>query len=113
MIPYRLYFANSSSKWNKAGVAFVDVNTPGETYGRAYLITKEQLEQVQRQEGGWYQNKYYLGEIDGIPAYTLTSNVRYPKNTVDHKYENVIADGLVEMGLSWTEAIKYLKAHQQ
>ena len=113
IIPYRLYFANSSRTWNKGGVAFIDVNTPGQTYGRAYLITKEQLSQVQDQEGGWYQNKFYLGEIDGIPAYTLTSYVRYPKNTVDHKYENVITDGLVEMGLEWVEAIKYLKTHQQ
>ena len=111
-IPYKLYFAKSSSRWNNGGVAFIDETTQSNTIGRAYLITKEQLIDVQTQEGAtWYDNKLYLGQIDGIDAYTLTSSRKETVNCVDQLYEKVVLRGLMELELDKIEAIKYLKSH--
>ena len=111
-IPYKLYFARSSSRWNNGGVAFIDETTQSNTIGRAYLITKEQLIDVQTQEGAtWYDNKLYLGQIDGIVAYTLTSSRKETVNCVDQLYEKVVLRGLMELELDKIEAIKYLKSH--
>ncbi|GAK12751.1 hypothetical protein [Geomicrobium sp. JCM 19039] len=55
MLPYPLYFAKQSQRWQNEGVAFIGTkpiaNT--ETYSRKYLITKEQfLEVVQQENNG-------------------------------------------------------------
>ena len=53
-IPHELYFARESSSWGGKGVAFVksqrDDNV--KTFGRMYLITREQFTQIVRQENG-------------------------------------------------------------
>ncbi|WP_249413767.1 hypothetical protein [Shouchella clausii] len=51
-LPFPLYFAQNSTRWQKKGVAFIGL-TPlagAYTYSRKYLITKEQFEDVVKQE---------------------------------------------------------------
>lgn len=98
MLPYPLYFAKQSQRWQNEGVAFIGTkpiaNT--ETYSRKYLITKEQfLEVVQQENNGidvsldlkqvmangshtfdpsaWYGVVVYTGMFDGYPVFTFTS----------------------------------------
>lgn len=97
-IPYPLYFAKPSARWDNKGVAFIGLKKEEseETLGRMYLITEQQFLDVASQEnegtrfpidlqkakqqGGMifqdlsYGNILYLGEQDGFPIYTFTSS---------------------------------------
>jgi len=96
-LPYQLYFAKESGSWGGMGVAFIDLKHPGKTPGHAYLINQGQLYDIQAQEGpGWYQI-FYLGTIDGIPAFTLTSPIRYKENAPSEKYLDTINRGIKEL----------------
>ena len=95
-IPYELYFAKKAARWENKGVAFIDPSAPGITYGKAYLITKEQFDSVMKQEGAWYSNKIVLDDIDGIKAMTFTSHERYDYVEPSKTYLNVIKEGLLE-----------------
>jgi hypothetical protein len=64
-ITYNMYYANRSLSWGAGGVSFLDLSKPGKALGRMYLITKEQFEDVRRQEGGgsnWYNEIVNIGE---------------------------------------------------
>ena len=54
---------------------------------------------------------FKLDNIDGIEAYTITSSNRQKINVVHLNYENVIKEGLMELGLDKIDSIKYLKSH--
>ena len=114
-IHYQLYFANHSSKWHGCGVCFiVDKEDPNvHTYARAYLITKEQFEDLWVQEGksdNWYGQLIELGEYDGIPQVTFTAVKKKPHVYPHKDYLKTIEDGLVECGVDRITAIKYLKS---
>jgi hypothetical protein len=100
-LPYKLYFGGESKTWNDKGVAFIDENTKGETKGRAYLITEEQFNEVQKQEGiseNWYGHTIEMGKDEnGIPYKTFTSKIRHSDNAPDEKYLEVINEGLLEI----------------
>ena len=49
-IPYDMYFGNESGSWHDCGVSFLDTTQKGYALGVAYLITKEQFDQVAEQE---------------------------------------------------------------
>lgn len=95
-LPHRLYFARNSRTWQGGGVAFVDPEPDPavQTLGRRYLITREQFEDLLRQENvepeldlpatwtaagrhrvcaGWYGEVLGLGEFDGHPLLTCTN----------------------------------------
>lgn len=93
-LPYSIYFAKQSSKWENKGVAFLDTTKKGHSYAKGYLITKEQYLEVSKQEGPWYDNEFCLGEYDGYPLYTFTSSVKYPQTVPGEKYLNVIKKGI-------------------
>lgn len=122
-IPYPLYFAESSSKWNNGGVAFVGLSKSGNdpTVGRMYLITEEQFIDVVKQENGnqnisidfeevkrngsrvfnksWYGNIVYLGEDEKYPIYTFTHYKEIKDQTCNApsaEYIQIIAAGLKE-----------------
>ena len=100
IIPYEMYFGNKSSSWGGRGVAFIDADTPGETVGRAYLITEEQLDGIQAQEGpspNWYGNRLKLPDIEGRSAYTLTSTFRHEDNAPPLEYMAIIEQGRSEL----------------
>lgn len=98
-LPYSVYFGNQSGTWNNTGVAFLDVSKPGFSYGRAYLITKQQFEHVRKAEGSsvhWYCNEIKLGEKFGIPVVTITNNIKRDANSPCTTYLQVIKEGIME-----------------
>ena len=113
-IHYQLYFGNSSSKWNGGGVCFIkkSLDDITKTHARAYLITKEQYEEVRDQEGRsdeWYGHEIELDPIDDIPARTFTSKTVRPLNKPSREYLDVVRKGLLECGLTLQEANRYLR----
>lgn len=111
-LPFNLYFAKNSTRWNYEGVAFLDVDKKDETLGWKYLITKEQFKEIQSMEGSWYSNKIFI-ETDeyGIDTYTFTSPTKYEEVKPSDKYLNVIKNGLKEKyNLEDTKIDKYLNA---
>ena len=49
-LPYDMYFANFSGSWESKVVSFIDVTKSGKALGVAYLITREQFENVVSRE---------------------------------------------------------------
>lgn len=76
IIPHNIYFAYSSSRWQRKGVAFLDDTKPGKAYGCAYKIKMEQFYEIMKLEGFIYNKQVRLGFIEGVPAYTFTSEGR-------------------------------------
>ncbi|OUO57828.1 hypothetical protein B5F74_11645 [Collinsella sp. An271] len=94
-----VYFGNESRSWGGAGVAFLDVDNPGFTHARAYLITREQYEQVRDQEGRsgqWYGREVELGTRTGIPMLTFTSADKRPHNAPSEAYLSTMRLGISE-----------------
>lgn len=118
------YFAKSAMRWQSQGVAFLGPDSEDVTLGRMYLITKEQFEDVVKQENGisvydelfidmdgikslgemevfkgWYGNIVYLGDSEGYPIVTFTgSYTEYTKemNAPSEAYIKMIASGIKE-----------------
>lgn len=111
IIPYEMYMGKQSSSWNGSGVAFLDPRSKGETWGRMYLITREQFKEVQEQEGeNWYDEVITLDCYLGIEIKTITSSRREKANRASMSYERVIEAGLREAykGSSNQEINEYL-----
>lgn len=112
-IPYRLYFGNESPSWSYGGVAFLDVDRPGKTLGRAYLITREQYEHLREQEGrgkNWYGYEQSLGDRYGVPVKTITNVGVREERAPSEKYIEVIILGLMESyGMRREEAEEYVR----
>jgi len=106
-IPYALYFALPEEKketpnWGKGGVAFITREKVEDedlwTLGRMWKITKDQHEEVKKQEGqSWYDHEICIGEDNGIPIYTITNKRRLNNNIPPSKrYLKTVALGLKE-----------------
>lgn len=134
MVPRRLGFGYKSTRWNGGGVCFVDPALPADghdTYGRAWLITVEQLEDVWAQENGdqagpsididdlitagfVHRDRNYgrvelLGHLDGHPIATITCNTLPELNGADISYLQIVGRGLMETwNLDPDETAKYL-----
>lgn len=99
-----LYFGGPSNQWG-GGVAFLaNHRDSGKTvFGRAYLITREQLGQIQIEEGPrrhWYGRQLALGSLDGHPVYTLTREKEYDFTAPAPAPENYLA--VIRAGLEET-----------
>ena len=139
-IPYNLYFSKQSSIWEGMGVAFLNSkkDTAAITFGRMYLITREQFTQVVRQENdmmpsddsididfkttiengdsqidaNWYSKIIYLGIEYGHPIFTFTS--AWPEHEIKkeppgEKYLKTIITGIKECyELTDEEIVEYL-----
>lgn len=135
-IPYALYFAMASSRWDGGGVAFVGQhpNHDADTRARAYLIPLGQFEDVLAQENraktrtvdpaqveregrvhvheGWYGVVVSCGRWAERPVLTFTA----PWDIGDvtprapaPKYLRTMGEGLSEaFGLTLAEAARYL-----
>ena len=108
-----IYFGNYSQTWG-GGVAFFAPNRCGNVYVRLYRITREQLREVQRQEGAseeWYGRTVCLGTAkNGEAIFTLTSAMKRAHCAPTIKYLDLIEKALVdEGGLSKSEARRYLE----
>ena len=113
-IPYELYFAYSSHRWNRSGVAFIDDRKPGKTMGKVYKIRRSQFREIHRLEGSPYSNKIALGMLDGIPVYSFTSpERRYDVKAPCREYLDVVLAGLKETYPDKGEIVHqfYLFAH--
>lgn len=115
--PGRMYFGQKSESWKEndipKGVAFYDPVQPGETHMRLYKISREQLREVQEQEGlspEWYGRLVTLGvHKDGCPIYTFTSKMRHECNAPSAAYLRLIRSALInECKLDEAEADEYL-----
>lgn len=117
-IPYGMFYSNySMGAWENSAVCFLDLTKPGNSYGRAYLVTEEQLEHIHKREGrgaNWYPEKIRLDDIDGYPAYTFGGyrpKTHEPFYRVSAEYGMVLYRGLHEVypKLSEKEIIDYLR----
>lgn len=100
VLPYELYFANKSAQWGNQGVAFIDSKTVGKTYGKMYLIKKDQFDEIKRKEGRNYSKEMEVGERDGLKIYTFTSSRRTGENVPSPQYLETIKVGLLD---TWPE----------
>lgn len=113
VIPCKMYYSKFSTSW-RGSVSFLSEKA-GKTYAKAYLITKEQFEQIKKQEGLWYSHELELESIDGFEARTFTSDIELEHknfNEVNDKYKTVLKMGLKESfnDLSDKEIKKYLES---
>ena len=100
VIPYEMYFGNKSHSWGDSGVAFLDTSKPSAVLGRAYLISDEQFNEIQLQEGtssNWYNYKVDLGYYRDYPIKTFTNSTRRPENRPSDVYLQVIMQGMQEL----------------
>ncbi len=135
IMPYPLYFAKESRRWQKQGVAFIGLskNEKFHTYSRKYLITEEQFMDVVKQENNgveihidldkvmesgyktlrdsWYGTILFLGEEDGYPIVTFTADwdLDVPFHTPSKEYLSMIIHGLKStLSLENKEILDYL-----
>ncbi len=139
-LPQSLYFAGWSDRaWGGTAAAFITLE-PGRkpTLGRAYLVARNQFEQVVQQENanifaakdlvldigtarsvghsamtakGYYSELIYCGTKDGFPILSFTASVnRTDFNTPSRAYLQMIHSGLQEShGLSSGEIVEYFR----
>ena len=94
---YSMYFAGMSRKWG-GSVAYIDWTQAGTTYGKIYLIKKQQFAEIQEMEGESYSKKVFLDYIDDIPVCTFTSDIRMTGEIMPSKeYIYTILEGLKEV----------------
>ncbi|MFF0267405.1 histone deacetylase [Kribbella sp. NPDC004536] len=122
LVPGGLAFAGASKVWG-GGSAFYNPAADGELAGRAYLLTADQFADVAAQEmwrepggayalavaavlpsvttlhsvgDGRYETVVRLGELDGLPMYTITHGTIGVPVAPAESYLRWIATGLVE-----------------
>ncbi len=113
MFKGRLYFGNSSRLWGNGGVAFYDENGKDFVQMKLYKITREQLLDVQAQEGAgdsWYGRLLCLGiHEDGSEIYTMTSKTLRPENAPSVEYLDLIETALInDCGYTKKRAKNYI-----
>lgn len=104
ILHHRLYFAGYSRQWEGA-TAFLHTRRDDQavSFGRAYLITRQQLQDIQRAEGPsahWYGNQLLIGCMDGLPVLTLTRASAYDDENIaapSGAYRELILQGLEEV----------------
>ena len=100
IFPHPIYFANRSRNWDYKGVAFLDIEQQGKAYGKLYLVTEEQLEQIHVLEGNgpnWYNKMVQIGFEEGLPIKTITHTPRYiDAVSPSQKYLDKIKQGMIE-----------------
>ena len=134
-LPHQLYFAKESRRWQKQGVAFIDLaqHESFKTYSKMYLVTKEQFFDIVSQENSmnhfevdlddvikngtqvirdaWYGNLLYIDTEDGYPIFTFSSPFRFDSsetNKPSDAYFKTIIIGLKnEIGLTTEQVYHY------
>lgn len=135
-IPFELYFAKHSDGWN-GGVGFIKDATQlnSLSFARRYLVTKEQFEDIAKQETNsttvlpinfkeavangttifktpsWYGKVIFLGFYKGYPAMTLTSERVLTPTKPSHAYLETIAKGIRQVfSVNSSKLIEYFKS---
>ncbi len=115
-----IYFANNSGSrnWGTTGVAFLDMDRKGKTYGWMYLITKQQFDKINQLEGNsnnWYNDAPVVGHDElGIKIKTMTNKRKLNDVKPCNDYLDIIAAGLMErkLLLQLEAANEYLKTEE-
>lgn len=137
-LPYELYFAKSAQGgWHGGGVAFIkpEKDSANATYGKQYLITRNQFIDLVKQEIGhegplhldferaeneghllfkedaWYNQLLFVGYDRGYPIFTFTNTtfLRQEINRPHPTYLTTIMKGLeAEYDLTESELVDYL-----
>jgi hypothetical protein len=135
IIPHQIYFAKESRRWQRQGVAFIDLERSKKfkTYSRMYLVTKEQFFDIVSQENTisqfevnlddvikkgslvfrdtWYGHLLYIDEADGHPIFSFTSPYPLDPNKVkkpsDDYFKTIIIGLKNEMGLTNGQVFHY------
>lgn len=96
LFSHPIYFAKQSSRWGKAGVAFLDTDSLGSSYGIMYLITREQFEEIHKMEGQlWYNKTHFISKDEmGIDIVTLTHDSRLEDVQPSKEYLEIIGNGI-------------------
>lgn len=111
LIPYELYWGNQSGVWDGSGVPFLDLNNVGKTFGRMFLIKKEQFEEIwERKIKGdrWYNYELKLGAKYGIDIVCVTNIKRRYENLPSENYLKIMGKGMKEV-YSSSDTDKYIK----
>ena len=115
-----VYFGRSSGSWEGKGVpffkpVFTEIWHDHRTVCmKLYRITREQLDEVQQQEGAsdsWYGRMYCVGlDQDGTPIITLTSRFENEENAPCNALLETMYLGLTTCcEYNKTEAVRYLR----
>ena len=95
IINHPIYFAKRSCKWNNLGICFLDTSKQGMSFGRMYLITKEQFNEIMLQEGPAYNLAYKISQDElGVDIMTITSSSHYADTVPSIEYLEVIGAGI-------------------
>ncbi len=114
MLDGEIYFAKHSSRWDNKGVCFLDLSKKDKkSYGWAYLVDKDKIDAITKEEGGsWYPKQNVGFDKYGIEAYTVTGLERYSETEPGMDYLTIIAAGLRErFDLSQNEIRRYLNCN--
>lgn len=99
-VPHRLFFAKKSSRWDNKGIAFLsckkEENKDNGAVVRLWKISKQQFQDLQNQEGNWYNKILLLGKNDGLEIKTITGCYENEKQQPSDKYLEIIKAGLKE-----------------
>lgn len=138
IINREMYFAKEAETWNGGGICFLKANRDEtiETLGRTYLINSSQFKDLVRQElkfdgeieidfeelknkghydcmtSGRYGHLIYLGDIEGKPVVTFTSEdyLEDEINQPSEAYISTIIKGIKEVhDLSNPEIFEYFR----
>ena len=135
ILNHDFYFAKSSKVWNNGGVCFINIeeNKNTRTYARMYLITRQQLEDIAKQETSddnylkinfedaiingstvfkqksWYGKLIFLGINRTYPIFTLTHENNIKDSTKPtNEYLRTIILGIKQIHtLTNSEIVKY------
>lgn len=109
-----IYFAGKSKRWG-GGMAFLDYEHAGKSYGKIYKLKLSQFKEIlqQEQSNRLYDAILLIDYIDKIPVLTFTAKYKL-KNLANpsDKYIKVIEDGLIDLydNLDKKEIEEYLKS---
>lgn len=116
LVPHKLYFAKKSERWEEGGVAFLSLKEESDPYYYALVrlrkITYSQFNDIQRQEGSWYNQIINLGKKDKLDIITFTGPEEFEKekNLPSDSYLDIIKKGLIQTkGWSVGECEQYIK----
>lgn len=94
-----IYFAKHSNRWN-GGVAFLDYENTGSSYGKIYKLRMNQFKDILKQEQGTksYDAIIYVGDYEDLPIFTFTAS--YKRTDLEHpskEYCDVIKKGILDI----------------
>lgn len=102
---WSIYFAKHSNRWN-GGVAFLDYESTGKSYGKIYKLKINQFKDILKQEYGSksYNAILYVDDYENIPIFTFTSfHKRDDLESPSKEYKDVIKRGILDTYTNLTD----------